>query len=130
MRNRIVKIVSFLFCLLGKRPTACVTCGGWECGLPVETEKTQSQKTAEKRAAYPPSSARCVGRRKHVAFITVYSNHSIPYFRDIFLCMPSSRVFASSAALSSSKKSYMPPGITIADYLQDTIKGLYRAWRI
>jgi len=26
-------------------------------------EKTQSQKTAEKRAAYPPSSARCVGGR-------------------------------------------------------------------
>src|ERR1044072_9794019 len=31
------------------------------------------------------SLGRCVGRRRHVSFITVYSNHSIPYFRDIFL---------------------------------------------
>jgi len=46
-----------------KRPTVCVTCGGWESRFPVETEKTQSQKTAEKRAAYPPSAARIVSWR-------------------------------------------------------------------
>src|SRR5512146_869496 len=38
----------------------CVSCGGWERGLAVETEKIQSRKNAEKRAAYPPSAARCV----------------------------------------------------------------------
>lgn len=29
------------------RPTACVTCGGWEGRLPVEMGKTQSQKHAK-----------------------------------------------------------------------------------
>jgi len=35
--------------------------GGWERGLPAETETTRSQNHVKKRGAYPPSSARCVG---------------------------------------------------------------------
>src|SRR5687768_4045239 len=83
----------------------------------------EALKPAKKRGESQLSTACCVGRRRHVSFITVYSNHSIPYFRDIFLCVASSRALASSAALSSSKKSSMPPGITIAKYLDGTFKG-------
>jgi len=42
------------------RRTVCVSCGGWEGGLAVETEKAHSQKNAKKRGAYPPSAARIV----------------------------------------------------------------------
>lgn len=36
------------------------SCGGWDRGLARGTEKAQGQKTAQKRATYPPSAARCV----------------------------------------------------------------------
>lgn len=55
-------MIVFAFHLSDKRLTAGVTRLGWERGLAVETGQTQSQKPAEKRTAYPPSSARCVGR--------------------------------------------------------------------
>jgi hypothetical protein len=42
------------------RPTARVSRLGWEGGLAVETEKTQSHENAKKRGAYPKSAARCV----------------------------------------------------------------------
>lgn len=42
--------------------TGCVSCGGWERGRALETEKAQSQENAKKRGAYPPSAARCVGQ--------------------------------------------------------------------
>lgn len=35
------------------QPTAGVSCGGWERGLTVETEKTQSQKQAQKTRCLP-----------------------------------------------------------------------------
>jgi hypothetical protein len=49
-------------------PTVCVSCGGWEGGLTVETEKLKATQKLKKRAAYPPSAARCVGWRWLSAF--------------------------------------------------------------
>ena len=56
-----------------------------------------------------------------------YSNHSIPYFRDISLWVTSFRVAASFAALSSSKKSSMPPGMVIVINFNGVFMGLYSA---
>ena len=44
-----------------------VSCGGWEGGVAVETEKTQSHaKCPKKRAAPPPSAARIVGHVRDI----------------------------------------------------------------
>jgi hypothetical protein len=40
------------------RLTAGVSCGGWEGGLALETEKPKAKKTLQKRAAYPPSASK------------------------------------------------------------------------
>jgi hypothetical protein len=48
-----------------QRPTGCVSCGGWEGRLAVETEKLKARKMPKKRAAYPPSAARYVGLLKN-----------------------------------------------------------------
>ena len=40
--------------------TAGVSCGGWECGLAIETEKVQSQKKAQKKRRVPPNPLRAV----------------------------------------------------------------------
>lgn len=48
---------------LGVGLTVCVSCGGWEGGVAIETEKLKAAKKPKKRAAYPPSAARFVGQR-------------------------------------------------------------------
>jgi hypothetical protein len=55
--------------------TARVTRLGWEGGFALETGKTQSQEHAKKRAAYPKSGARIVGRTHGMQdsmFLSVY----------------------------------------------------------
>jgi hypothetical protein len=60
------------------RPTACVSCGGWEGRLALETKKTPSQEKLEKRGAYPPSAARCVGR-----LFMVWKTHRIEFLPNL-----------------------------------------------
>lgn len=53
-----------------------------------------------------------------------YSNHSIPYLREIALCFASSMLPSCSAASSSSKNFSIPPGIARARIRSGVFNGL------